>query len=43
MQQLAEEYNFPNQSYLSRYYRRVMGESPTDTRKNRSENKLLIF
>ena len=43
MQQLAEEYNFPNQSYLSRYYRRVMGESPTDTRKNRSEKKLLIF
>lgn len=43
MSQLAEEYNFPNQSYLSRYYRRVMGESPTDTRKNRSEKKLLIF
>lgn len=43
MQQLTEEYNFPNQSYLSRYYRRVMGETPSETRKNRSEKKLAIF
>ena len=43
MQELTEEYNFPNQSYLSRYYRRIMSESPSDTRKKRLSNSLTIF
>lgn len=43
MLQLAEEYNFPNQSYLSRFYRRMIGETPIETRKNCSINPLLIF
>lgn len=43
MQELTEEYNFPNQSYLSRYYRRIMGESPSDTRKKKSSNSFTIF
>ena len=42
MQQLAEEYKFPNQSYMSRYYRRIMGETPTDTRRN-NKNNITIF
>ena len=43
MQELTEEYNFPSQSYLSRYYRRIMGETPSDTRKNRISNSFTIF
>ena len=43
MQELSEEYNFPNQSYLSRYYRRIIGETPTDTRKNNSDKHITIF
>lgn len=43
MQNLTEEYNFPNQSYLSRYYRRMMGETPSQTRKSRSEKNLSIL
>ena len=43
IQQLTEEYNFPNQSYFCRYYRRIMGETPTDTRKNKRNNSFTIF
>ena len=43
MQQLADEYNFPSQSYLSRYYRRIIGETPTDTRKNSNGRHIAIF
>ena len=43
MQQLADEYNFPSQSYLSRYYRRIIGETPTDTRRNSSGRHIAIF
>ena len=43
MQELTEEYNFPNQSYFSRYYKRIIGESPTDTRKNRTSDSVTIF
>lgn len=43
MQQLAEEFNFPNQSYLSRYYRRIMQETPSETRRNRTSNNFLFF
>lgn len=35
IQELADEYNFPSQSYFSRYYKRMTGVSPTDFRKNR--------
>lgn len=43
MQELTEEYNFPNQSYFSRYYKRLMGETPSDTRKNKTTDTLTIF
>lgn len=43
MQELTEEYNFPNQSYFSRYYKRMIGESPTDTRKNKNSDSFIIF
>ena len=43
MQELTEEYNFPNQSYFSRYYRRIIGETPTETRKNKRNNSFTIF
>lgn len=43
MQQLAEEYNFPNQSYMSRYYRRIIGETPTDTRRNSKNKNITIL
>lgn len=39
IQELADEYNFPSQSYFSRYYKRMTGVSPTDFRKNRLEKK----
>ena len=33
IQELADEYNFPNQSYLSRYYKRITGKKPSEFRK----------
>lgn len=35
IQELADEYNFPSQSYFSRYYKRLTGTTPTEFRKNR--------
>lgn len=43
IQQLTEEYNFPNQSYLSRYYRRMMGETPSQTRRKRADKHITII
>lgn len=33
IQELADEYNFPSQSYLSRYYKRMTGMTPSEFRK----------
>ena len=33
IQELADEYNFPSQSYFSRYYKRLTGVSPREYRK----------
>lgn len=33
IQELADEYNFPSQSYFSRYYKRMTGMTPTEFRK----------
>lgn len=38
IQQLSDEYNFPSQSYLSRYYKRLTGLSPSEFRKNRNRD-----
>ncbi len=35
IQEIADEYNFPSQSYLSRYYKRITGLSPSEFRKER--------
>ena len=35
VQELADEYNFPSQSYFSRYYKRMTGLSPSEFRKQR--------
>ena len=35
IQELADEFNFPSQSYFSRYYKRLTGTTPTEFRKNR--------
>ena len=35
IQELADEYNFPSQSYLCRYYKRITGMSPSEFRKER--------
>lgn len=35
IQELADEFNFPSQSYFSRYYKRLTGVTPTEFRKNR--------
>ena len=43
IQELTEEYNFPNQSYFCRYYKRMIGETPSDTRKNKTSNSFIIF
>lgn len=37
IQELADEYNFPSQSYLSRYYKRMTGMSPSEFRRNRDK------
>ena len=34
IQELADEYNFPSQSYFSRYYKRITGLTPSEFRKN---------
>lgn len=39
IQELADEYNFPSQSYFSRYYKRMTGMTPSDFRKKRSEGE----
>lgn len=36
IQELADEYNFPSQSYLCRYYKRMTGMTPSDFRKKRA-------
>ncbi len=38
IQELADEYNFPSQSYLSRYYKRLTGLSPSEFRKSRQKH-----
>lgn len=38
IQELADEYNFPSQSYFCRYYKRITGMTPSDFRKRRSED-----
>lgn len=35
IQEIADEYNFPSQSYFSRYYKRLTGFTPSDFRKGR--------
>ena len=40
IQELADEYNFPSQSYLSRYYKRMTGMSPSEFRRNRDKEVL---
>ena len=35
IQELSDEYNFPSQSYFSRYYRRLTGMTPSEFRKQR--------
>ena len=37
IQEIADEYNFPSQSYFCRYYKRMTGVTPTDFRKRRAE------
>ena len=39
VQELAEEYNFPSQSYLTRYYKRMTGLTPSEFRKERAVRK----
>lgn len=41
IQELADEFNFPSQSYFSRYYKRMTGQSPSDFRKNRTADEML--
>lgn len=36
IQELADEYNFPSQSYFCRYYKRLTGMTPSDFRKKRA-------
>jgi AraC-like DNA-binding protein len=35
IQELADEYNFPSQSYFSRYYKRMTGMTPSEFRKRK--------
>ena len=35
VQELADEYNFPSQSYFSRYFKRMTGLTPSEFRKKR--------
>ena len=39
VQELAEEYNFPSQSYFTRYYKRMTGLTPSEFRKERAVRK----
>lgn len=46
IQEIADEYNFPSQSYFSRYYKRLTGVRPSDFRKGRDnvqERSPLLF
>ena len=36
VQELAEGYNFPSQSYFTRYYKRMTGQTPSEFRKERA-------
>jgi AraC-like DNA-binding protein len=36
IQELADEYSFPSQSYFSRYFKRLSGMTPSEFRKKRS-------
>ena len=36
IQELSDEYNFPSQSYFSRYYKRLTGMTPSEFRKKRN-------
>lgn len=36
VQELADEYNFPSQSYFTRYYKRLTGMTPSEFRKSRA-------
>ncbi|MBQ5895354.1 MAG: AraC family transcriptional regulator [Bacteroidaceae bacterium] len=40
VQELAEEYNFPSQSYFTRYYKRMTGLTPSEFRKERANKKV---
>ena len=40
VQELAEEYNFPSQSYFTRYYKRMTGLTPSEFRKDRAIRKV---
>ena len=37
IQELADEYNFPSQSYFSRYYKRMTGVTPSEFRQARAD------
>ena len=39
VQELAEEYNFPSQSYFTRYYKRMTGLTPSEFRNERAVRK----
>ena len=36
IQELSDEYNFPSQSYFTRYYKRMTGLTPSEFRKERA-------
>ena len=40
IQEIADEYNFPSQSYFSRYYKRLSGVTPSDFRKGANRSPL---
>ena len=42
VQELADEYNFPSQSYFSRYYKRLTGLSPSEYRKSKNKEEGLL-
>jgi AraC-like DNA-binding protein len=34
IQQISEELNYPSQSFFGKYFKRIVGVSPSDYRKN---------
>ena len=40
VQELADEYNFPSQSYFTRYYKRLTGMTPSEFRKSRASESI---